>query len=149
MTQQTDKQKKTRVMFVCIGNACRSPMAEAIARQEASDVFEVTSAGLRPMGHVPEMTLQTLTRNGFSILGLDSKAIEAKVLTDTDLVINLSGYEREPALAAAQKIEHWPIDDPYCGDAARYQEVFEEIRGRINKLAERLRKEQNREKVKE
>jgi arsenate reductase (thioredoxin) len=155
MTRQTEqakkakKPKKTRVMFVCIGNACRSPMAEAIARQEAEDVMEITSAGLIPMGYVPQMTLATLTRNGYSIDGLDSKPIDGKFLAETDLVINLSGYERERALASAAKIEHWPVDDPYGEDAGIYQKILEDIRGRIRDLAERLRKEQIREKVKE
>jgi arsenate reductase len=148
-TKKTNPPKKTRVMFVCIGNACRSPMAEAIARQEAADVMEISSAGLMPMGYVPQMTLQTLTRNGYSIDGLDSKPIDSKVLTEMDLVINLSGYERERALASAATIEHWPVDDPYGEDAAIYQKILEEIRRRVNDLAERLRKEQIREKVKE
>ncbi len=101
------------------------------------------------MGYVPQMTLQTLTRNGYSIDGLDSKPIDSKLLAQTELVINLSGYERERALASAAKIEHWPVDDPYGEDAAIYQKILEEIRRRVNDLAERLRKEQIREKVKE
>jgi len=38
--------RKYRVLFVCIGNACRSPMAEAIAHREAAEVIEPASAGL-------------------------------------------------------------------------------------------------------
>lgn len=142
------KQKKTRVMFVCIGNACRSPMAEAIARHEAGDVLEVTSAGLMPMGYLPEMTLQTLTQNGYSTEGLDSKAIDSKVLVETELVLNMSGYERPTALANASSVEHWPVADPYGEDAATYQTILEEIRGRINELATRLRNERSAGNVK-
>ena len=39
------EKRKVRVLFVCIGNACRSPMAEAIARQDADELLEVQSAG--------------------------------------------------------------------------------------------------------
>jgi arsenate reductase len=142
------EQKKTRVMFVCIGNACRSPMAEAIARHEADDVLEVSSAGLMPMGYLPEMTLQTLTHNGYSTDGLDSKAIDSKVLVETELVLNMSGYERPAALAKASSVEDWPVADPYGEDAATYQTILEEIRGRINKLATRLRNERSAGNVK-
>ncbi len=135
-------------MFVCIGNACRSPMAEAIAMHEASDVLEVTSAGLDPMGYLPEMTLQTLTRNGYSTEGLDSKAIDRAVLAETDLVLNMSGYVRPEALANASRVEEWPVADPYGEDAATYQTILEEIRGRISELAARVRSEQIAAKVK-
>ena len=52
--------KKLRVLFVCLGNACRSPMAEAIASHDASDVLEASSAGLYPLGEIPDETQETL-----------------------------------------------------------------------------------------
>ena len=64
--------EKTRVLFVCIGNACRSPMGEAIARKDAGDVIEASSAGLYPMGMIPEMTQTTIEKNGYSANGLQS-----------------------------------------------------------------------------
>lgn len=126
-------------MFVCIGNACRSPMAEAIARQEASDVMEISSAGLFPLGYVPEMTLQTLIRSGYSTEGLDSKPVRREALLETDLVINLSGQTRAPALTDAVQIEDWPVADPYGEDAATYQTILEEIERRVKDLSARLR----------
>ena len=51
---------RTKVLFLCIGNACRSQMAEAIARHSASDVIEATSAGLVPFGEIPSTTLEVL-----------------------------------------------------------------------------------------
>jgi len=41
--------------FVCVGNACRKSMAEAIARYDAADVIE-HQRGLRPMGSIAEQT---------------------------------------------------------------------------------------------
>jgi len=54
------KTKRTKVLFICIGNSCRSPMAEAIAWQDASQEIEASSAGLAPLGFVAKMTTQTL-----------------------------------------------------------------------------------------
>src|SRR5450755_4789821 len=97
------KRTKIRVMFVCLGNACRSPMAEAIARKEASDILEITSAGLTPMAYLPKMTLQTLERNGYSTDALTSKPIRREELLNTDLVLNMSGDMRAHALADAPR----------------------------------------------
>ena len=44
---------KKRVLFVCIGNACRSQMAEAFARAYGSDILTVRSAGLAPAARCP------------------------------------------------------------------------------------------------
>jgi arsenate reductase len=138
------KQTKIRVMFVCLGNACRSPMAEAVARKEASDILEISSGGLTPMGFLPEMTLETLTRNGYPTEALASKPIRPEVLLNTDLVLNMSGQTRAHALAAASQIEHWPVPDPYGEDEDTYQTILEDIQGRVRELSARLRKAHQR-----
>lgn len=133
---------KIRVLFVCIGNACRSPMGEAIAKQDAGDVIEATSAGLYAMGMIPEMTQTTLEKNGYSANGLWSKGLREIESADVDLVINLSGYERAQALEKFVQVENWEVSDPYGADDATYQRILEQIRGRVKELAQRLRKEQ-------
>ncbi len=130
---------KIRVLFVCIGNACRSPMGEAIAKQDAGDVIEATSAGLYAMGLIPEMTRTTLEKNGYSADGLWSKGLQAIEPGDVDLVINLSGYERAQALEKFVQVEYWEVSDPYGADEATYQRILEQIRGHVKELARRLR----------
>jgi arsenate reductase len=134
--------EKTRVLFVCIGNACRSPMGEAIARKEANDVIEASSAGFYPMGMIPEMTQTTLQRNGYSANGLRSKGLREIVVQEIDLVINLSGYKRGQSLEKFTQVENWEVADPYGADDATYQRILEEIRGRVRELAQRLRVKQ-------
>ena len=134
---------KTRVLFLCIGNACRSPMGEAIAREDAGDVIEASSAGLYPMGMIPEMTQTTLEKNGYSANGLQSKGLRDIASEDVDLVINLSGYERARALEKFVQVENWEVSDPYGADDATYQRILEEIRGRVRGLAQRLRAHQH------
>ena len=138
-----DHTGKTRVLFVCIGNACRSPMGEAIAMKDAGDVIEAASAGLYPMGMIPAMTQTTLEKNGYSPNGLQSKGLRDIASEDVDLVINLSGYERARALEKFAQVENWEVSDPYGADEATYQRILEEIRGRIGELAQRLRAEQH------
>lgn len=137
-----DHKGKIRVLFVCIGNACRSPMGEAIARKEANDVIEASSAGFYPMGMIPEMTQTTLQRNGYSGNGLRSKGLREIRSEEIDLVVNLSGYTRAQSLEKFFEVENWEVSDPYGADEATYQRILEEIRRRVRELAQRLRAEQ-------
>jgi len=132
---------RLRVLFICIGNSCRSPMAESIARRDAADVFESGSAGLTPFGAVQKLTLETLESNGYSTEGLASKLILDKEWLNADIVINMSGYPKERAFPRSDwsKVEDWEVQDPYGSDPAVYQRIFEDIRSRIEALAARLR----------
>jgi len=137
------KPRRVKVLFVCIGNSCRSPMAEAIAWRDASKEMEVSSAGLAPLGFVAEMTTQTLLRNGYPAEGLASKPISSEAWESADIVINMSGRAREYAFSSFgghAKFEDWEIEDPY-GDAGKYQGTYEAVRQRVADLAQRLRKE--------
>jgi protein-tyrosine-phosphatase len=147
------KIARTKVMFVCLGNACRSPMAEAIASRDAADVIEASSAGLTPLGHVERMTKQTLENNAYPAEGLDSKPVVPSVFDATDIVINMSGWPRELFFENPAKVEDWRVEDPYGADAALYQRIFEDIRKRVSELATRLRNgngsEVNRKNIKQ
>jgi len=133
--------KKVRVLFVCIGNACRSPMAEAVAKREAADVLEASSAGLYPLGEIPDETQETLSRNGYSAVGLSSKPITNKAWNEADLVINLSGRIRDIAFDDPAKVEDWEVADPYGANPAFYQTILEQLQQRIRLLANRLRRQ--------
>jgi protein-tyrosine-phosphatase len=133
--------KKLRVLFVCIGNACRSPMAEAIAKREAADVLEASSAGLYPLGEIPDETQETLSRNGYSAVGLSSKPITNRIWNEADLVINLSGRIRDIAFDDPAKVEDWDVADPYGANPAFYETILEQLRQRIRLLADRLRQQ--------
>src|SRR6266481_2211290 len=127
------KYRRKRVLFICIGNACRSPMAEAIARVDAYDAIDAFSAGLAPIGFITELTKQTLMRNRCWVEDLESQKISARVWDQVDIVINMSGRPRELAFVDYSKVEDWEIEDPYGRDSDTYQQVFEEIRLRVAK----------------
>ena len=130
------------MLFVCIGNSCRSPMAEAIARHHASDVLEPSSAGLAPLGYIVDPTTETLAANGYSTEGLASKRLSRQAIDETDVVVNLSGHPID-SLPDRVKVEEWPVEDPYGADPATYQRILEEIEGRVLTLAARFRSQRN------
>src|SRR6266851_1546545 len=136
------RAKRVRVLFVCVGNSCRSPMAESIARKDALQEIEASSAGLAPLGFVAEMTTQTLLRNGYAVDGLTSKPISLEAWESADIVINMSGRAKEFAFRNFRghaKVEDWEIEDPY-GDPEKYQGTYEKVQQRVLELAQRQRK---------
>lgn len=114
-------------------------MAEAIARQDAPDLWEVSSGGLTPLGYVAPLTIETIERNKYSANGLASKPIMQAHWEEVDLVINMSGYNKSRVFEEFEKVEDWDVGDPFGGDPQVYQQIFDEIRIRIAQLAERLR----------
>lgn len=133
------RSNRTRVLFVCVGNACRSPMAESIARYDAADVIEPSSAGLSPLGYIANLTKETLVRNGYSVNDLSSDALTQEAVHDADIVINMTGKQREENFEEIEKVEDWIVQDPFGADPETYQRVFEGIKRRVNQLAQGLR----------
>ena len=132
--------RKKKVLFVCVGNACRSQMAEALARHFASDVIEPSSAGLSPLGYVTVPTAKVLNENGISCDGQTSKSLREAGVDAADLLVNMSGYEVDKMLDRRDlPVEHWEVGDPYGSDVEIYRSIRDEIERRVLNLAERLR----------
>ena len=141
------RSDRIRVLFVCVGNACRSPMAEAISRYDAADVIEPSSAGLYPLGYIAELTKQTLMKNGYSANGLTSDALSKEAVEGADLIINMTGKTREEVFRGRENVEDWLVQDPFGADPGTYQRVFEAIQRRVNRLAFSLRERRQAQKA--
>ena len=114
-------------------------MAEGIAALIASDVMEVSSAGVAALGRVQSMTKTTLTKNGYPADGLESKPCEDVDLQTADIIINMTGRPGAVVFQDASKVEDWDVEDPYGSDAATYQRIFEDIERRVVELVGRVR----------
>ncbi len=124
-------------------------MAEAIARYDAADVIEASSAGLSPMGAIAEQTRQTLILNGYSADGLTSDLLTREASEAADIIINMTGRPREETFWEIEKVEDWIVEDPYGTAPETYQRVFEGIKRRVDQLAMGLReKRENKQAVK-
>lgn len=131
---------RTKVLFLCIGNACRSQMAEAIARHKAFDVIEPSSAGLVPFGHIPRTTVEVLRERGISVDGQSSKGLRSEDVSSVDLIINMTGRAGASIFKEQlPRMEDWDVGDPYGSDLTVYREICQEIELRIENLARRLR----------
>ena len=108
---------KPKVLFICLGNSCRSIMAEALTRHECGDRWTAASAGINPLGFVAPETLEVLSEIGVSTAGLRSKGLEEFDLAEYRLIINLSGHSLKGfPLETHNRLIHCPTLDPYgCG----------------------------------
>jgi arsenate reductase (thioredoxin) len=123
---------RKRVLFVCIGNACRSQMAEAFARAYGSDVILPASAGLAPAVVIPADTLRAMDEKNLSVRDQFPKALAHMGRYEFDLIVNMSGHE----LPAAPKgsVKEWDVPDPVY---MRYEDHCR-VRDRIEDMVMRL-----------
>ena len=138
MTHQASKAKK--VLFVCVGNTCRSQIAEALARHMAADVIVPSSAGISPFGRVVEPTRLVLLEKGIHIGNQYSKGLGEARADAVDLVINMSGMPGK-ALFPNSKVLDWDIEDPYGEDLTTYRRIRDDIEERLSELVASLRSE--------
>lgn len=132
--------ERLKVLFYCIGNACRSPMAEAICRHLGQGRLEVESAGIAPLGSISAGSLCAL-----QTLGIDAEGLQCKGLSDIpaskfDLVISLDAdfpVKRVLGPEIAFRCEDWDIPDPIGGDDNSYREVARLLLQRIEDLLQR------------
>jgi arsenate reductase (thioredoxin) len=130
--------RRKRILFVCVGNSCRSPMAEALARHLAADVIDPQSAGISPLGSVAQSTRRVLLDRGVPADGLSSKGVASASLMAIDLIINMSGIPGG-SLFPNSRVEDWDVEDPYGEDMETYSRICEDIEARVLSLAGRLR----------
>jgi arsenate reductase len=134
------RDNKKRVLFVCIGNSCRSQMAEAVARHLASDVIEPMSAGLSPLGYVSESTRKVLLERGIKVGHQYSKGLRDVDSDAADLVVNMSGMPGRELFPGAEVVD-WDVDDPYGEDLAAYRRICDDVEELVKDLADRLRRQ--------
>ena len=128
-----DKVDKKKILFVCVGNAYRSIIAEAYGRKFLD--AEVESAGVRPLGYIPSEVIEVLKEDGLEIDGLFSKPIDIQKLREYDIIVILS---RMIFFAPeGKKVMFFDIEDPSFSDI----EFLRNIRDQIKNLVLSLRAE--------
>jgi protein-tyrosine-phosphatase len=124
---------KSRVLFVCVANAARSQLAEALLRHTDAEHFEAFSAGTAPTGVDPR-TLTALQNLGVKTDGLRSKSIDEFAGQQFDYVITLcdkSALECQ-ALPGSAEVLSWNFEDPASSDQPEaFRHALHEIHERI------------------
>ena len=132
-----------RVLFVCIGNSCRSQMAEAFARAYGTDVMIPASAGLAPAMKVARDTRKVMAEKGINIEDHFPKAVQHLSRVQFDVIVNISGSQLPPEMAARSKVVEWEVDDPISLTYEEHCAVRDEIEKLVMKLILDLRAEES------
>lgn len=118
-------EDRKKVLFVCIGNSCRSQMAEAFARVYGSDVMAPASAGLAPAAQVAPDTARAMRERDIDLTAHFPKHLRQFGRARFDLVVNMSGANLGPV--SGERVVVWDVDDPICEDYQRHCEIRDEI----------------------
>ena len=166
-------KKKNKIVFVCTGNTCRSPMAEALFLREvdklALDGLKICSAGIRAevgVGINPK-SAQVLLENGLTASGFCATQIDENLIHESIAIVCMTDKQRDFLMdfrwqvlreCNTKKIENnvysfselvgYEIIDPYGKDIDCYRYVFELLAGGMPALSEKLLTEKVREKFK-
>jgi len=127
------------ILFVCYGNACRSPMAEALANQLGQGKFRAFSAGTHPLGMISLDTRAVLGEKGITLQGYWSKGLEDVPVSDMDVVVEM-GYGVKCKLPADFKgrLVKWQIPDPYSLGREYFRDVRDLIESEVRRLLAEL-----------
>jgi len=130
-----------RVLFVCLGNACRSQMAEGFARAYGSDVLIAASAGMAPAMNVASDSKIAMAEKRIDIRHHFPKSIRHLGRAHFDLVINMSGLEIPPDEVNGAQIVEWDVEDPVWMKYEDHCKVRDQIEALVMKLILELRQE--------
>ena len=160
------KTLKKLVVFVCTGNTCRSPMAEAIFRQKTTQMglvkLKVTSAGTKAKKGdlLNEKSAQILTDKGIAPLNFSSKKVDKRMLRQSLAIVCMTDIQRDLLMemrwkalreqegVLEEEIENnvysfselagYEVLDPYGRDMDCYQYVYELLEGGMYAVIEKI-----------
>ena len=146
-----------QLLFVCTGNTCRSPVAEAIARKFAIERglvdLDVTSAGTSSFegAAASDGALLVGLERRLDLSGHRSQQLSRALVQDSDLILAMGPHhlERAEALGGAGKsylLTAYPasgasgraISDPMGGDLDTYRATTDELELEIRRVFDRL-----------
>jgi arsenate reductase len=132
--------RKTKVLFLCTGNSCRSQIAEGYARTLRGDAIEAYSAGIVAHGQNPN-AIRVMAEDGVDITGQQSKTLQSLLDAGVtfDVVYTVCGHADEncPRFPGTTRVVHHGFDDP--PRLAREAKSEEEALGHYRRVRDEIR----------
>jgi arsenate reductase len=136
------KPGRNHILFVCVENAARSQMAEALARRYG---MQAMSAGTHPAREVNPTAVQVMKEVGIDISKNSPKMLTKEMIEEASLIITMGCSVEEvcprPLLARMQKkLIDWNLPSPKDRPIEDVRRIRDEIERRVKELSESLRK---------
>jgi len=131
MSQAADR-RPIKVLFVCVGNSCRSQMAEALANHYGKGRVRAWSAGSRPVGEIIPQTYQVLEEKGISLEGHSSKGLNDIPVAEMDVVVGMGCEVACPVPVGFKgRVIEWNIPDPFGRELSFFRSVRDSIQRQV------------------
>jgi arsenate reductase (thioredoxin) len=134
-----NKRDALKILFVCVGNSCRSQMAEAYANKLGEGRVRAWSAGSHPLGEIVLETATVLAEKGISLEGHWSKALKDVPVAEMDAVVGMGCEVVCPVPAGFQgRVIEWNVPDPFGHELSYFRSVRDLIARQVGNLIEEL-----------
>jgi arsenate reductase len=125
------------VLFVCVQNAGRSQMAEALFRLAAEGRHEARSAGSAPAEHVHPEVAEVMREVGVDLNGRVPRRLERADAEWADVVVTMGCGDACPYIPGKRYVD-WELPDPAGRPLEDVRAVRDEIEHRVRELAAEL-----------
>jgi arsenate reductase (thioredoxin) len=121
------------VLFVCIQNAGRSQMAEALFERAAGGEHEARSAGSRPAERVHPEVIEAMAEVGVDLSDRTPRGLDRIDLEWADLVVTMGCGDECPVLPGKRYVD-WNLQDPTGQPVEEVRAIRDEIEQRVASL---------------
>ena len=125
------------VLFVCLQNAGRSQMSQALFERAARGAHRALSAGTTPADQVHPEVVQVMRELGIDIADRKPQALTAELAQQGDVVVTMGCGDQCPVIPGKRYID-WEVPDPYGRPIEVVRSIRDEIARRTSQLAVEL-----------
>ncbi|HEX2096887.1 MAG TPA: arsenate reductase ArsC [Solirubrobacterales bacterium] len=126
-----------RVLFVCLHNAGRSQMSEALFTRAAADGHEARSAGTTPAREVNPVAIEALAELGIEVGDRVPRRLSREDAEWADVVVTMGCGDECPYIPGKRYLD-WDLPDPKGRPIEEVREVRDEIARRVDRLLAEL-----------
>jgi arsenate reductase (thioredoxin) len=138
-TNPSPTSNLSKILFVCVGNSCRSQMAEAFANHFGAGRVRAWSAGSHPLGMIVPGTYEVMREKGIALDGQWSKRLADVPVAEMDVVVGMGCEVACPVPVGFKgRVIEWNIPDPFGGDLDYYRSARDLIESQVRALLDEI-----------